>query len=103
MGGKVGENPAALRAAVFSLVSKNLRGAFKRPPPSRARVKNIKIENLEKTNSFWDHHDSKFQRYIAFMGLDNFIIGYWPSTEGLQRDHYKMPEGILPWPFIGEV
>ena len=40
MGGKVGENPAALRAAVFSLSSKNLRGgAFKRPPPSRARVK----------------------------------------------------------------
>ena len=35
MGGKVGENPAALRAAVFSLSSKNLRGggAFKRPPP----------------------------------------------------------------------
>ena len=26
MGGKVGENPAALRAAVFSLSSKNLRG-----------------------------------------------------------------------------
>ena len=43
MGGKAGENPAALRAAVFSLSSKNLRGgAFKRPPPpppSRARVK----------------------------------------------------------------
>ena len=40
MGGKVGENLAALRAAVFSLSSKNLRGAFKRPPPppSRARV-----------------------------------------------------------------
>ena len=38
MGSKVGENPAALRAAVFSLASKNLRGAFKRPPPSRARV-----------------------------------------------------------------
>ena len=37
----MGENPAALRAAVFSLSSKNLRGggAFKRPPPSRARVK----------------------------------------------------------------
>ena len=41
MGDKVGENPAALRAAVFLLSSKNLRGgAFKRPPPppSRARV-----------------------------------------------------------------
>ena len=31
MGGKVGENPAARSAAVFSLSSKNLRGAFKRP------------------------------------------------------------------------
>ena len=38
MGGKVGENPAALRAAVFSLSSKNLRGgAFKRPPPPAGR------------------------------------------------------------------
>ena len=36
MGGKVGENPAALRAAVFSLSSKNLSGgAFKRPPPQQ--------------------------------------------------------------------
>ena len=47
MGGKVGENPAALRAAVFSLSSKNLRGgAFKRPPPpppSRARVNVIDL------------------------------------------------------------
>ena len=36
MGDKVGENPAALRAAVFLLSSKNLRGggAFKRPPPA---------------------------------------------------------------------
>ena len=36
MGHKVGENPAALRAAVFLLSSKNLRGggAFKRPPPA---------------------------------------------------------------------
>ena len=31
----MGENPAALRAAVFSLASKNLRGVFKRPPAGR--------------------------------------------------------------------
>ena len=39
MGGNVGENPAALRAAVFLLSSKNLRGggAFKRPPPPAGR------------------------------------------------------------------
>ena len=37
----MGENPAALRAAVFSLSSKNLRGGGVQtpPPPSRARVK----------------------------------------------------------------
>ena len=40
MGGKVGENPAARSAAVFSLSSKNLRGGggSNAPPPSRARV-----------------------------------------------------------------
>ena len=44
MGGKVGENSAALRAAVFSLSSKNLRGGRSNapPPPSRARVKVFK-------------------------------------------------------------
>ena len=39
MGDKVGENPAALRAAVFLLSAKNRRGGvFKHPPPSRAKV-----------------------------------------------------------------
>ena len=39
MGDKVGENPAALRAAVFLLSSKNLRGGGGvQTPPSRARV-----------------------------------------------------------------
>ena len=39
MGGKVGENPAALRAAVFSLSSKNLRGGggVQTPPPLAGR------------------------------------------------------------------
>ena len=40
MGGKVGENPAALRAAVFLLAPRNLRGGgggFKRPPPPVGR------------------------------------------------------------------
>ena len=38
MGGKVGENPAALRAAVFLLSSKNLRGGgwgVQTPPPQQ--------------------------------------------------------------------
>ena len=34
MGGKVGENPAALRAAVFSLSSKNLRGGRSNASPA---------------------------------------------------------------------
>ena len=33
MGGKVGENQAALRAAVFSLSSKNRRGGGVQTPP----------------------------------------------------------------------
>ena len=40
MGGKVGENPAALRATVFSLASKNRRGGGGRsnaPPPPAGR------------------------------------------------------------------
>ena len=38
MGGKMGENPAALCAAVFSLSSKNLRGGgVQTPPPPAGR------------------------------------------------------------------
>ena len=38
MGGKVGENPAALRAAVFfAILEKPEGGAFKRPPPPAGR------------------------------------------------------------------
>ena len=42
MGGKVGENPAALRAAVFSLSSKNLRGGggVQTPPQQGASYLN---------------------------------------------------------------
>ena len=38
MGGKVGENPAALRTAVFFAILENPEGggAFKRPPPPPA-------------------------------------------------------------------
>ena len=42
MGDKVGENPAALRAAVFLLSAKNRRGGCSNtPPPSRAKVNTI--------------------------------------------------------------
>ena len=42
MGDKVGENPAALRAAVFLLSSKNLRGGgVQTPPPPAGRGLNV--------------------------------------------------------------
>ena len=42
MGDKVGENPAALRAAVFLLSAKNRRGGgvFKHPPPQQGEGQN---------------------------------------------------------------
>ena len=55
MGDNVGENPAPLRAAVFSLSSKNLRGAFKRPPLSRARVKTVMGQTFSKLYSNLDN------------------------------------------------
>ena len=50
-GGKVGENLAALRAAVFSLSSKNPRGGGRSnaPPPSRARVNKRDHQETTKT------------------------------------------------------
>ena len=35
MGGQLGENPAALRAAIFSLSSINLRGEGVQTPPQQ--------------------------------------------------------------------
>ena len=46
MGDKVGENPAALGAAVFLLSAKNRRGVFKHPP-SRAKVNRIKMKYID--------------------------------------------------------
>ena len=53
MGDKVGENPAALRAAVFSISSKNLRGGLQPPPPpSRARV-NTRTGGGSENHTVW--------------------------------------------------
>ena len=54
MAGKVAENPAALRAAVFSLSSKNLRGGgVQTPPPSRARVNKATSTYNLYISDFW--------------------------------------------------
>ena len=41
MGDKVGENPAALRAAVFLLSAKNRMGGVQTPPPAGRRLKKL--------------------------------------------------------------
>ena len=46
MGGKVGENPAALRAAVFSLASKNLRGGRSNAPPAGGGLRYQDVQSV---------------------------------------------------------
>ena len=66
MGSKEGENPAALRAAVFLLSSKNLRGGRSNaPPPSRARVKGrvppfLHKVVLRRANQPHNSHEDRF-------------------------------------------
>ena len=51
---KVAQNPAALRAAVFSLSAKNLRGGgLHQPPPVRARVKYTYVSSYTKFPQPW--------------------------------------------------
>ena len=51
---KVAQNPAALRAAVFLLSAKNLRGGgLHQPPPVRARVKTGSETPLLRNAGFW--------------------------------------------------
>ena len=55
MGGQVGENPAPLRAAVFSLSSKNLRGGVQTPhPPAGRGLKVSQLESHVKAGKFND-------------------------------------------------
>ena len=46
MGDKVGENPTALRAAVFFLPAKNRKGGVQ-APPSRAKVNRTKMKYID--------------------------------------------------------
>ena len=117
-GGKVGENPAVLRAAVFSLSSKNLRGggAFKPPPPpSRARVKrtleyfNIQVPHISPTaplRYFWLHitpgnnilfsdskseiHPNKESTYFKNLKT-NILITPYTRTALVQTDSPEPP------------
>ena len=75
MGGKVGENPAALRAAVFSLSSKNLRGAFKRPPPPAGRGLNDIAQ--------------KFWKILGFQKMINF--------HDVQLVNYRNESDVVPF------
>ena len=50
MGGKVSENRAALRAAVFSLFSKNLRGGRSNTPPAG---RGLIVHDYERFRWFW--------------------------------------------------
>ena len=71
-GGKVGENSAALRAAVFSLSSKNLRGgeAFKLPPAGRG------LSNFGLPNFF-----SKLS-YVPKFYENRFSTSHWSVASG---------------------
>ena len=50
----MGENPAALRAAVFSLSSKNLRGGVQTPPPAGRGLNGVLMQGPDLTNSLTD-------------------------------------------------
>ena len=87
MGGKVGENPAALRAAVFSLSSKNLRGGGDvqtPPPPSRARV------NLSNMLTAWAIAPAVEQ-------IASPVTGICPRSENLNFNANYVPYKLLAW------
>ena len=59
MGGKVGENPAALRATVFFAILEKPEGVFKRPPPpSRARVNSHVVSFSIHVYIWWQRWDA---------------------------------------------
>ena len=53
--------------------------ARSRKKVTKSQIKNVKIEHFEIAKSALEL--LQFQRYIVFMGLDNFIISYWPSKK----------------------
>ena len=78
MGDKVGENPAALRAAVFLLSAKNRReGVQTPPPPSRAKVKCMYIPISSSRGKL---HARFFREALAQSGAKRQGGSYQPPT-----------------------
>ena len=73
MGGKVGENPAALRAAVFfAILEKPEGGAFKRPPPA-GRGLNMDRTKYQSRGQLCHSHNSWTLQHLYFL-VFNFPI-----------------------------
>ena len=83
MGDKVGENPAALRAAVFLLSAKNRSGGVQ-TPPSMAKVKCVCNATTNGGDALFDEsltNDSigiivnvpKYNKFFSTLPLLNFI------------------------------
>ena len=84
MGGKVGENPAALRAAVFSLTGGG-GGVQTPPPPSRARVnkRQIKKMNSQQSDEFFF-----LPRSVSLFSWDSYVSpDLFPSSRDVLRKH----------------
>ena len=80
MGDKVGENPAALRAAVFLLSAKNRRGGMLKHPPSRSKV-----------NNFW-HELIQLLPVVTLLGLTLTCTYYQRRTQiGLPLPNFLYP------------
>ena len=86
----MGENPAALRAAVFSLSSKNLRGgAFKRPPPPAGRG----------LTHYGPFHEMQGRRKTSFVTLSPPPLSFQPSRESMNlsnRAHTMLAPITIP-------
>ena len=91
MGGKVGENPAALRDAVFSLSSKNLRGGRSNNPPvgrgltspSRSPVASLRI-SASVCSQIWP---ARTPRHTLVLSPDRYASqGRW---QGRSADYTK--------------
>ena len=107
MGDKVGENPAALRAAVFLLSAKNRRGGCSNtPPPSRAKVNRLTnvtnyltdrldlLKNVVLNDYFAS--DLESDMVAVFMDLLGTVKEFRKSVMDLETILALAENGILP-------